>query len=481
MGTPFTIFEPLVDTADVMAQLRDEVAWRRLPNVSLTRWSEIYIRDQEEEQPVQLGFASPLASPSQNPLESLAPKGSSSDRIQTTSADVVFVTPWYGHFAGGAEAAARSFAEQLARRGWNVEVLTTCCRDPYSSWWQNTLPEGIEQLNGVTIRRFPVNADGEHIFHQLNSKNITTGLTDETEQLAFVNHSINSDALIEYATQHTAGQLVIALPYTQGLVYSLVQALAGHVCVMSCLHDEPQLYWSTTGNMLASSRRVFFLTEEEKSLAIRHYGVSAGRRLVESPVVGVGCELPDGIEQLLGDEQQVDSLVEELDLPPHYFVYLGRKDVGKNVPQLVQNFRTYLAQGGRAHLLFLGGGMAELVPNDIGMRDLGYLPEDQKFAILSRSLGLINLSENESFSLAIMEAWLCNVPVVVSANCEITAAHCLKSGGGVAVTSQTEFVTMLRTLESDVLRRAMGTAGNYYTKQHYSWDSVIDRLLRGAA
>lgn len=480
MGKPFTIFEPLVDTADIMAQLRDEVACRRMPNISLVRSSELYLGDQNEDPPIQFDFMPrELASVGQRSSREIDTDESGAPG--TSKADVIFVTPWYGHFAGGAEAAARSFAEHLARRGWNVEVLTTCCRDPYSSWWKNDLPAGPELLNGVTVRRFPVNTEGEHIFHQLCAKSNTTGLFDEGEQKAFVTHSINSDALVEYAAEHASGKLVIALPYTQGLVYSLVTALSGQVCLMSCLHDEPQMYWSTTGALLDASRRIFFLTEEEKDLAIRHFGKAVGRRLVESPVVGVGTELPAGIEELLADEEQVDAVIEDLELPSKYFVYLGRKDVGKNVPQLVQNFRTYRAQGGQAHLLFLGGGVAELVPHDIGMRDLGYLPEDQKFAILSRALGLINLSENESFSLAIMEAWLCGVPVVVSANCEITAAHCLNSGGGVAVSSQTEFVTILRTIESPSLRHAMGVAGRRYTRKHYSWESVLDRLLRGAA
>ncbi|CAK9086091.1 Glycosyltransferase 1 domain-containing protein 1 [Durusdinium trenchii] len=482
MGNPFTIFEPLVDTAEVMAQLRDEVACRRLPNISQVRSSALYLAGQEEDPPIQFDFVpTELARGRLQKPKGLSPADDESEAANSSEADVIFVTPWYGHFAGGAEAAARSFAEHLARRGWNVEVLTTCCRDPYSSWWKSDLPEGSEVVNGVTVRRFPVNPEGEHIFHQLNAKNTASGLFDEAEQKAYVTHSINSDALVKYAAEHAHDKLIVALPYTQGVVYSLVTALPGQVCVMSCLHDEPQMYWSTTGTLLDSSRRIFFLTEEEKDLAIRHYGRAVGRRLVESPVVGVGTELPAGIDELLADEEQVDSIIEDLNLPSKFFVYLGRKDVGKNVPQLVQYFRTYRAQGGQAHLLFLGGGVAELVPHDVGMRDLGYLPEDQKFAILSRALGLINLSENESFSLAIMEAWLCGVPVVVSANCEITAAHCLHSGGGVAVSTPTEFVTMLRTLESDSLRHAMGAAGRRYTRKHYSWDSVLDRLLRGAA
>lgn len=472
MGNPLTVFNPLIDTAEIMSELRQEVACSRLPNISLTRWSEIYIGDQTEEQPVQIDFRARTGS---------SPEATDAEKALDVEPEIYFVTPWYGEFAGGAEAAVRSFAEQLVRRGWNVEVLTTCCRDPYASWWQDAVTPRVEQLNGVTVRRFPVNTEGERPFHVLSVKNNSQGLSDAAEQASFVHNSINSKALIDYANKHTVGKVVIALPYNQGLVHSLVTELEGRVCVMSCLHDEPQFYWSTTGEMLAASRRLLYLTEEEKSLAIRHYGVSTGRPLIESPVIGVGTELPDGIENLLADEAQVDTQIERLNLPSNYFVYLGRKDVGKNVPLLVQNFKAYRAQGGQAHLLFLGGGVGELVPSEMGIRDLGYLSESQKFSVLSRSRGLINLSENESFSLAIMEAWLCGVPVIVSANCEITTAHCLKSGGGVAVTSQTEFVSILRALESEPLRQALGAAGRRYARKHYSWDSVIDRLLRGAA
>ncbi len=483
MGTPLTVFNPLIDTAEIMAELRQEVACSRLPNVSLTRWSELYVGDQHEEQPLQLELGSERTGhqdPS-DPAQASSSDSTEDDIHSDVEPEIFFVTPWYGEFAGGAEAAVRSFAEQLVRRGWNVEVLTTCCRDPYASWWQDAVSPGVEQLNGVTVRRFPVNPEGENPFHELSVKNNSLGLSDAAEQNSFVVNSINSRALIEYAYKHTAGKVVIALPYNQGLVHSLVTELEGRVCVMSCLHDEPQFYWSTTGKMLAASRRLLYLTEEEKSLAIRHYGSTTGRPLVESPVIGVGTELPDGIEELLSHDSQVDAQVEHLSLPPNYFVYLGRKDVGKNVPLLVQNFKAYRAQGGQAHLLFLGGGVGELVPSEIGIRDLGYLSEKQKFSVLARSRGLINLSDNESFSLAIMEAWLCGVPVVVSANCEITTAHCLKSGGGVAIKSQTEFVTIIRTLESEPLRQALGAAGKRYARKHYSWDSVIDRLLRGAA
>ena len=54
---------------------------------------------------------------------------------------------------GGAELHARYIAERLARHA-EVEVVTTCARDYVS--WRNELPPGLEHVNGVPVRRFPV-------------------------------------------------------------------------------------------------------------------------------------------------------------------------------------------------------------------------------------------------------------------------------------------------------------------------------------
>ena len=67
------------------------------------------------------------------------------------------VTPRYGtEVVGGAEMAARMVATNLTTRtDWDVEVLTTCAHRDYISW-KNELPEGLENVHGVPVRRFPV-------------------------------------------------------------------------------------------------------------------------------------------------------------------------------------------------------------------------------------------------------------------------------------------------------------------------------------
>jgi glycosyltransferase involved in cell wall biosynthesis len=393
---------------------------------------------------------------------------------------ITFVTPWYGDFAGGAEVAARTLAEQLSKRGFYVQVLTTCCRSPFDNWWHNTLPSTVEKLNGVTVRRFPVKRQGEELYHEVNYRIIHRMEIDEKFQRQFVENSINSEALVDYAKANTQGHLVIGMPYTQGLIYSLVQALEGRASIMPCFHDEPQFKWITTAEMLAQSSRIFFLTEEEKTLAIKYYGHSIGRRLVESIVIGVGVELPINIDNLLLNNSSIKDIKLRYHLPDKFFVYVGRKDIGKNIVTLIDYFKKYLSNGGEATLVFLGGGDANLVPVEKGFLDLGFVPEADKYLIISQALGLINLSQNESFSLVLMEAWLCEIPVIVHQEGEVTTAHCRKSQGGITIFSNEEFEAALKVLTSQDIGKLMAKSGKRYVQSNYAWDGVLDRFLRGA-
>jgi len=390
---------------------------------------------------------------------------------------ITFVTPWYNNFAGGAEVATRNLAEQLSRRGFNVQVLTTCCRSPFDSWWKNTIPESVEEINGVTVRCFPVKSKGEDLYHEVNYRLIHGMEVDIISQRQFVENSINSPALVEYAKTNTQGHLVIAIPYTQGLTYSLIQALEGRASIIPCFHDEPQFQWVTTAEMLDLSRHIYFLTEEEKSLSIKYYGRLIGRRLVESPVIGVGVELPVAVNSLLSKTSKLKDTKSHYNLPDSFFVYAGRKDIGKNILTLTNYFQKYRVNGGKSTLVFLGGGDSNLVPNEKGFLDLGFVTEEDKYLIISQSLGLINLSKNESFSLVLMEAWLCEIPVIVDKKGLVTTAHCINSQGGIPVNSFEEFELALKSLQDQEANKKLGEFGKRYVQNNYSWNAVLNNLL----
>jgi glycosyltransferase involved in cell wall biosynthesis len=394
---------------------------------------------------------------------------------------VVLVTPWYGHFAGGAEVAARSFAEHLARRRIAVQVLTTCCRSPYDSWWEDTLAPGTEAINGVTVHRFPVDSAGADHYHQVWHQLLHGLPATPAEERQCVRGSINSQALLRHAATLADDSVIVALPYTQGLTYSLVEALPNRVIVMPCLHDEPQARWVTTRELLEGARHAFFFSEEEKTLAIRLFGRLLGRRLVEFPVIGIGVEMPSAQREQVSNLEALQSVRRRYGLPETYWVCMGRKDVGKGIATLVRYFEAYRAEGRTAGLVLLGGGDVTLVPQRDGFVDLGAVPEEDKCLILSQAFGLIHLSERESFCLAVMEAWLCGKPVIVSAGCEVTATHCRRSSGGLAVASAQEFAAALRLIEDSAVGDTLGAAGRRYVEAQYCWDHVLDRLFRAVA
>jgi len=221
---------------------------------------------------------------------------------------------------------------------------------------------------------------------------------------------------------------------------------------------------------LLDAKLIFFNAAEEKQMTIREYGQRVGRRIVESVVTGVGVELPKSTEE------QTSSAP----LPENYFVYAGRKEVGKNVPLLCQWFASYIETFRRdTKLVFIGGGDNALIPATDQFIDLGFVSEAMKHRVIKQSLGVINLSENESFSIVIMEGWLLRVPVVVSAQCAVTRDHVRRCNGGLYVASGDEFCIALKYLEDhEEARNLLAEQGRQYVASEFSFDAVLARYLR---
>lgn len=396
------------------------------------------------------------------------------------------VTPWYGEFAGGAESAARGFAENLVLAGVEVEVLTTCCKSPYDDWWQDSLPEGVLHRNGVAVRRFPVNRHGREKYETSVVNQLSGQVLDLEDKYNFFIYGICSDALVEYVRKMPEDVPVVVLPYFQALAFRLIQRLPRRITMIPCFHDEPQFYWEPVRDMMQNVKDVLFLSEEEKTLAIRNYGLTIGRKIVESMVVGVGVELSPGLFSYAERELfQGQELPLTKEMPRDYFLYVGRKEVGKGVAELVQWYRIYLdrqRKSGQEYctLVFIGGGDSSLVPHETGFLDFGFVSESEKSELMRNAKGLINLSKNESFSLVIMEAWLYSKPVIVSAHCAVTAGHCKRANGGLAVDNLEELHAALLLLSGrpDV-GQSLGSQGNRYVRNNYRWRDVLNRLILG--
>ncbi|MCA1578841.1 MAG: glycosyltransferase family 4 protein [Acidobacteria bacterium] len=380
------------------------------------------------------------------------------------------ITPWFGRFAGGAELLARNMARELNKRGVQTIVFTTCSLSPYDSWWEDHYEPGVYDVEGIETHRFAtgkIRAPYDSVI-----KKLTRGRElSIQEQQDFFDYGINSEALVQALRPFLTRQYqLLALPYFHGLTHSVVNPYPNEISLVPCFHDEPQFYWKATERLLENSKLLFFNSREEKELTVRQYGRRVGRRVVEGVVAGVGVELA------ANDAQVMEK---PADVPESYFIYAGRKERGKNVHLLCEWFAEYTRRFRRGtKLVFIGGGDQSLLPRDEHYVDLGFVSDARKLQLIRHSKAIINLSDNESFSIVIMEGWLCGVPCVVSANCAVTRSHVRRSNGGLFVSSSDEFCLALKYLEDqEHSRTELAANGHRYVSREFSFDVVLSKYL----
>jgi glycosyltransferase involved in cell wall biosynthesis len=395
---------------------------------------------------------------------------------------IVIVTPWFDGFVGGAGTLAKGMAYELNRRGVRASVFTTCSLSPYDDWWRDHYPPGRSEVAGIETHRFPVNQVRGPYDETIRKITEDSQLTTDDEQ-NFFKYGINSDELVEaLAKLLDDDHEVLALPYFQGLTHSAINNHPGKISLIPCFHDESQFGWNTTKTLLSNAKHIFYNSQEEKAMTIREYGRTVGRRVVEGVVTGVGVELFPVDEAASDQTTGVPSAADALgwsSLPQSYFVYAGRKERGKNVPLLCEWFLDHVRETGtESKLVFIGGGEKELLPGSPHILDLGPVSEVEKRRVIQGAKALINLSNNESFSIVMMEAWLHGVPVVASASCAVTTGHVRRSNGGLFVDSREEFSAGLAYLESnEAIRTSLGVNGKYFASREFSHDAVLAKYL----
>ena len=107
------------------------------------------------------------------------------------------------------------------------------------------------------------------------------------------------------------------------------------------------------------------------------------------------------------------------------------------------------------------------------------MPVQDKYDAYGAATMLCQPSANESFSIVIMESWLCGRPVLVNADCAVTKNFVMEANGGLYFEDYFEFegalhyiVNHLKTADS------MGRQGQEYVRSHFSWDVIVKKYRR---
>ncbi len=377
-----------------------------------------------------------------------------------------FVTPWYGDYiSGGAEAMLRDLTENLHRK--NIEILTTCVKDFRSDWNKNYYREGTSlNKNGIVIRRFRVRKRNTDAFNAVNMKFMKNIPVTTEEERIFLHEMVNSTALYRYMKENSDDySLFVFIPYMFGTTYYGMKLFPEKSILIPCLHDEPYAYMKHFRKLFPQSAGMIFNSEPEKQLAGKIYDLHNTKTLT----AGIGMNTDITAEP--------ENFHTKYRLKEPFILYAGRKDKGKNIDTLIKYHNEYIRRHNTTglQLVLIGGGKTIHGRNIV---DLGYISQQDKYNAMSACEFLCQPSLNESFSLVIMENWLCKRPVLVHEGCEVTRNFVSQSDGGLYFRNYPEFEGCTDyLLKNKKISALMGLNGMEYVKSNFKHDTVIEKYI----
>ena len=363
---------------------------------------------------------------------------------------------------GGAELHARYIAEHLARHT-EVEVLTTCARDYVT--WRNELPAGVEQIGGITVRRFPVaRARDAHDFGR-RSTTVFTRTHSLADELAWLeSEGPTSPALVKHlASAADLYDWFVVFSYRYYHAFHGVRAVASRAVLVPTAERDAAIGLAIFPPIFRGVRALMFNSFEERAM-IQHV---AGSGDLAGVVVGVGSDIPARPEP--------ERFRQQFGITGPFAIYVGRIDENKGCKELFEYFRRYTrTMPGGLQLVLIGKAILP-VPDDPRIRHLGFLSDTEKFDAMAAADVLIMPSYYESLSMVALEAWGMGRPVLANGRCDVLKGQCLRSNAGLYYESYAEFADALYAITSSPpLSEGLGRNGAAYFQRHYAWP-VIER------
>lgn len=379
-----------------------------------------------------------------------------------------FVIPWYAeNIPGGAEMETREVTKHLKAAGLDVEILTTCVKEFGSDWNKNFYPEGEEIVHNVPVKRFKVRKRDTRAFAAVNTKLMNGTVPTAEEQQIFVDEMVNSPDLYKYIKKHSREYTAfVYIPYMFGTTYFGVKTCPEKAVLIPCFHDEAYVYMDIFRSLYSKAAGMIFNARPEYELTKRLYDIEN----MQTVVMGIGMDT-----DLTSDAA---AFRKKFGISEPFIIYAGRKDAGKNVHTLVKYFSEYRKRRVTDLKLVLIGGGEMQIPADVRdhVIDLGFVDRQDKYDAIAASEFLCQPSKNESFSLVIMESWLCGRPVLVHEKCAVTANFAREAEGGLYFNDYFEFegCTDFFLSKKDTAAQ-MGRNGCAYVKKNFDWDIIVDK------
>jgi len=366
---------------------------------------------------------------------------------------------------GGAELHARYIAERLARHA-DVEVVTTCARDYVT--WKNERPAGVEQVNGVSVRRFPVTHERDPNHFGRLSRRVFDQVHSIADELSWLeSEGPASPALLHYLERAATDlDFVLLFSYRYYHAWHGARQLASKAVLVPTAERDPAIGLGIFGPTFRGVRAVMYNSHEERAMI----QTATGNDQVPGVVVGVGSEIPA--------RSNAERFRTKHNIRKPFAIYVGRIDENKGCKELFEFFLRYAATFPRGLDLVLIGSAIIPIPQHPRIHHLGFLPDEDKFDGIAASDLLIMPSYFESLSMVALEAWALGRPVLANGRCDVLKGQCIRSGAGLYYERYEEFAETLYALESNgPLNARLGRNGRDYFTQHYTWPVIEGKYL----
>jgi glycosyltransferase involved in cell wall biosynthesis len=385
---------------------------------------------------------------------------------------------------GGSQWLAQSLAERLVSRyGDQVTVFTTVAYDMEYFWrGGRALPVGVEQINGVTVRRFPV-------FNRLSWLRMALAGAAYRLHLPYNDwlRAIQNGPIVLGMTQAVATSGADVVFATAFPLLHMHYALAGAqragipIVFLGALH---------VADAWGYDREMIYRAIQQADAYIAHttferdYLVGRGTQADKIVVIGAGVDADafasaDGVEVRQrygwGDAPLVGTM--------------GKQTARKRFDVLLKAMPHVWAARPEVHL-FIAGAAGPFSPHIKSLIDtfpaewqvritvISDFEETEKSALLAACDVFALPSVHESFGIAFAEAWACGKPVI---GARVGAISSVIDDGNdgvlVNVDDPQDLARAILELLADQERRArLGRTGQERVLENYTWDVVTERV-----
>lgn len=412
------------------------------------------------------------------------------------SSRVLFLAPAYAPLPGGGERYVAAVANELARRGYRLTVVTGAAVREAEFWQgssQKTITETAEgevRVIRLPLRPFPGGRPALFAWRKLMVM-VSALPGDQSAILGRMAAKIPPIQHLATAVERLGESFDLLHAFNLSWEYPLVVAGAYAKRHELPLVVTPFAHLGTNARgrvarnstmdhqmrLLREAGCVLALTAAEKE-GLARLGVPAGRLV----------EVGSGVDDAPDDEPNSPLLAAvQAQFPHPYAIFVGRASYDKGALHAAEAVLALRQQGVMVGLVLVGQTTPEFqqmlngLPEEArqAIYDAGVLSEVDKHVLLRRAVALLLPSRVDSFGIVMLEAWSHRVPVIAARAGGITAVVDHQQNGLLVkfgeVRELVEAIYRLLTNEAD--RRLMGEQGWEKVQSQYTWEQVVDRVV----